>query len=272
MELRDAYFSTLHEKMKSDPSMFVIVGDFSAHWLERIATDFPQQYLNAGIAEANIISMAAGMAIQGRRVYVVGQCNFVTLRCIEQISIDLCMMKLPVTIVGCSPGYTMSIDGPTHHGITDLGMMMQLPCEIYNCSDEWITKYVAMHKATIPTYVRLPKGEHPNYGRPYSIDQGFSVLRGGEHWTVSSGIMVHEAMKGGNAVIDLYRPHPLNGIGLIDAIGESFVDVLEDNLFGPIHKAIAGAFALLDDPRSIAPQSYTFEYGTREFVQKKAGL
>lgn len=267
MELRDAYFSVLHERMKTDPSIFVIVGDFSAFWLETIAKDFPRQYLNAGIAEQNMISIAAGMALEGHKVYVCGQNNFITLRCMDQISVDLCQMNLPVTLVGCTAGYIMSIDGPTHQGITDLGMMMQLPCDIYNCSDDIVTDLVARHTATRPTYVRLGKGEMPSYAGTF--DDGFRILRNGTSWIISSGYMVHKAMKVDAGVIDIFRPHPLNAKGLRKLLRGSKIIVAEDNLFGPIHNAICGIFGRC---QSIAPQKYVFEYGSIEFLHSKVGI
>lgn len=272
MELRDAYFEPLYRRVSRDPRTIVLVGDFSAAWLTRIAQDFPAQFVNCGIAEANMVSMSAGLALMGRRPYVCAINNFLTLRAFEQVSVDVCSHGLPVTLVGVGQGYSYSTDGPTHHGVSDLGAMLQLPCEIVNCSDAVITAQVADYENDGPLYVRLNRGEHTEYQTAYDFAHGIRVLRFGEAWLVSSGHMVQECMKedASYGVIDVFRPKPLNEDLLRFVCGAKPVIVVEDNLFAPLHKIVSTALGRKCS--SVAPTKPVFEYGSREFVHRKAGI
>lgn len=249
----------------------LLVGDWSAAWVERIREDFPAQYLNCGIAEANMVSVAAGLALAGKRPYVCGINNFITLRAFEQVSVDVCTMQLPVTFVGVGAGYTYSTDGPTHHGVCDLGAMMALPCEIFNCSDAIVTDWIARDQANVPRYVRLERGELPEFQTAYAFEHGLRVLRFGEAWLLGSGYMVSELMKEDPSygVIDLFRVKPINEELLRFVVGKKPVIVVEDNLHGPIHKAVS---AVIGKCQSVAPQGHVFQYGQRDFVHRHAGI
>lgn len=274
MELRDAYFSTLHARCARDPSIIILSGDFSAHWLDRIAHDFPHQYINAGIAEQNMVSVAAGLALEGRKPFVVGQNNFITLRAMDQVSVDLCQMALPVTLVGIGAGYTFSIDSPTHHGVTDLGMMLQLPCDIYNVSDSSIATECAALEAVRPTYIRLGKGEVPDLNAAWLLNHnfdGYSIIYDADPMVVASGAMVavaHDAVNGMAGLIDLYRPAPFPKYLTNDLRGRRVL-VLEDNLCAPLSTMLRSHGI---ECESIAPTKYLFEFGTTEYLHSKAGI
>jgi transketolase len=258
MDIRDAYFGELYARCGRDPATLVIVGDFDAHWLNRIRQDFPAQYLNAGIAEQNMIGVAAGLALEGRRPFVCGQNNFITLRAMEQIAVDLCQQHLPVTLVGVGCGFSFSIDGPTHHGVTDLGMMMQLPITIYNVNDEQTAKSCAQFAGAGPAYMRLCKGEFADF-----------APRTGSPIVVTSGALIAEcakAVEGTDAgLLNIARVHPLRILPV-----RSPVVVVEDNMGAPIAKALAGLG--FEIKASLCPQKYLFEYGTEADMLRHAGL
>lgn len=272
LELRDAYFKPLYERVFRDRSVMVLVGDFSAEWIAKIERDFPSQFVNCGIAEQNMISVAAGLALSGKRPYVCAINNFLTLRAFEQISVDVCSMKLPVTLVGVGAGYTYTTDGPTHHGVTDMGAMMQMPIDIFNCSDAIVTGMVAEHVSDGPTYVRLNRGEAPEYPTPYQLGHGIRALRPGKALLVSSGYMVGECMKEDPSygVIDIFRVKPINEELLKFMCGDKEIIVVEDNLNAPLHKAVSTILGRRC--KSVAPTQPVFEYGSREFIHRKAGI
>ncbi|MCH7839970.1 MAG: 1-deoxy-D-xylulose-5-phosphate synthase, partial [Planctomycetes bacterium] len=104
--------------------------------------NLPDQYLNAGIAEQNLISVAAGLALGGKIPFVYGIATFMTMRFFEQIRNDLCSMNLPVTIVASGAGFSYSGDGPTHHAVQDVAIMRTLPnMTILNPSDATATSH-----------------------------------------------------------------------------------------------------------------------------------
>ncbi len=142
-----------------------LTADHAAFSLERFKKDMPRQFFNVGIAEQNMVSVAAGLALSGKRVFIYSIVNFVTLRCFEQLSVDLGGMKLPVVIVGVGAGFTYSTDGPTHHGTQDVAAMASIP----NLARFSIapTRSTARRlrgwpmRRNGPTYVRIEKGKLP---------------------------------------------------------------------------------------------------------------
>ena len=135
-DMRDAFFNSLYEIIEVDKDVIVLTADHGAFGLNKIKENFPRQYINIGIAEQNMVSVASGLALSGKVVYIYSIINFVTLRCLEQINIDIASMNLHVNIVGVGAGFTYSTDGPTHHGTQDVAIMSAIPnLSIYNCSD-----------------------------------------------------------------------------------------------------------------------------------------
>ena len=99
LDMRDAFFFELYEIMKVDKNVYLLTADHGAFGVNKIQVDLPSQYLNVGIAEQNMMSIAAGLAMSGKIVYVYGIVPFVTMRCLEQINIDIASMNLHVNII-----------------------------------------------------------------------------------------------------------------------------------------------------------------------------
>lgn len=274
MEMRDAFFKALYERAAADPSIVLITGDAGAFWLDKFGKDYPAQFVNAGIAEQNMISMAAGLALAGKKPFVHGINNFITLRALEQIAIDVCSMNLPVVLVGIGAGYAYSTDGPTHHGVCDLGASLSVGLKVYNCSDPMTSKWFAW-SVNGPAYIRIEKGEMENLYQPKRFLDGIEMVRNGEHLTISSGYMVHEALKRSGGVIDIQR-FPVNADVLEEMLhGRKSVSVLEDNNYGPIAQAIAKICmerSIHIHFNSYHPNDFVFEYGSRDFLHRKAGI
>lgn len=268
MEMRDAFFKGLYERAKSDPSVIVLIGDQSAFWLDKLAKDMPKQFLNCGIAEQNMISVAAGLALAGRKPFVHAINNFLILRALEQIAIDIVQMNLPVVLIGVGAGYTYSTDGPTHHGVCDLGAALSIGLKVWNCSDPQTSDHYARH-VNGPAYIRIEKGELPDLPMPPHLSC-LSILRPGSPMRFASGYMVHEAMKMEGGVTNIHSL-PLDDDLVRQVLDGSPVEVLEDNNHGPIAQAIAKA-ACGEGFKSIAPRSFVHEYGSRSFLHRKAGI
>lgn len=104
-----------------------ITGDVGYMALEGVAKTYGERFINAGIAEQNAVSLAAGLAREGHLPWVYSTAPFVVLRPYEQIRNDLCLHRLPVKLVGTGGGYGYGIMGPTHHALEDVGAMRVLP-------------------------------------------------------------------------------------------------------------------------------------------------
>lgn len=291
IDIRDAFFDELYQLAKDDKNVVLMTADMGAFSLERFRRDFPDRFINVGIAEQNLISAAAGLALSGKKVFVYAIIPFITLRCLEQIKVDLCVMNLPITIVGAGAGFTYSSDGPTHHAIEDVSVMRALPgMTIFNPSEQMTAKAAAQqaYHATGPVYVRLDKGVWPML---HQVDDDLSkglayVRKGSKLLVIATGCMTHISLEiadslqasGVNAgVVDLYRLKPVSK-ELIEIAKEydSVVTLEEHILPGGMGGAVIELFAdegLIKSVKRLGiPDSYPEGYGDREWMRKGAGL
>lgn len=158
--MRTAFIKQLVEEAAINDKIFLIVGDLGYSVVEVFAEKYSERFLNAGIAEQNMIGVAAGLAKEGYNVYVYSIGNFPTLRCMEQIRYDVAYHNLNVKIVSVGAGYAYGSLGASHHATEELGMMRTIP-DMVVCSPgdpaetQVITKISARHEG--PMYLRLGK-------------------------------------------------------------------------------------------------------------------
>src|SRR5206468_9057383 len=125
--MRAAFIRTLLELAEHDRRITLIVGELGFGVVESFAERFPNQFLNAGVAEQNMTGVAAGLALSGKVVFAYSIANFPTLRCLEQVRNDICYHALDVKIVSVGGGVVYGPLGYTHHAIEDLAVMRALP-------------------------------------------------------------------------------------------------------------------------------------------------
>ena len=125
--MRDTFVKTLLEIAKKDKNVYIITGDLGFGVLKPFWEELPDQIINAGIAEQNMTSIAAGLALQGKIVYTYSIGNFPTLRCIEQIRNDCAYHDANVKIVCVGGGFVYGSLGMSHHATEDIAMMRALP-------------------------------------------------------------------------------------------------------------------------------------------------
>ena len=125
--MRDAFSQTLYDIAKDDRDFVMVTSDTGAICHDEFRKRCPGQYINIGIAEQNMVGVASGLALSGKTVCVYAIVPFATMRCYEQIRVDLCCMNLPVLVVGVGAGFDYSTLGPTHHGTEDIALMRVLP-------------------------------------------------------------------------------------------------------------------------------------------------
>jgi transketolase len=176
--MRDYFFNGLYKHFDNDPRYIILTNDFGAPSLDEYRSRDSSRVINAGISEQNIISTAAGMALSGLIPIVYSISSFIISRAYEQIKIDICENLAPVTILGVGAGFAYSEDGPTHHSIDDIHLMVPLPnIEVLSPSetrslDIILNKVTSEKKAR---YIRLdryiPKDDYSNLARIY-IDHG----------------------------------------------------------------------------------------------------
>jgi transketolase len=244
IDMRDAFFDKFNELAKSDPNLILLTADHGAFSLNWLKDNLPHQYYNVGISEQNMISHSAGLALGGKKVFAYSIANFISLRVLEQVSVDLSQMNLPVTLVGVGAGFTYSTDGPTHQGLQDVAAMSSIPnLMILNSSDPVSTRAFAKlgYSEQGPKYIRIEKGVLPAlYPELHDFKPGVFSLRSGVDITIiATGIMVHRALEVADlleqnsvkvGVIDLYRLKPINVSELLKSLeGSKRVVTLEEH-------------------------------------------
>src|SRR2546426_9403728 len=156
--VRSAFIKTLFELAGKDPRVCLVVGDLGYSVIERFAETYPKQFVNAGVAEQDMIGIAAGMALTGKIVFTYSIANFATLRCLEQIRNDVCYHNANVKVVAVGGGLAYGALGSTHHATEDLAIMRALPRMVVVApgdpvETELLTRAVAVEAG--PCYMRL---------------------------------------------------------------------------------------------------------------------
>jgi transketolase len=173
--MRKRSLDMVYELAKRDERVVFIGSDLSPGLLGEMKKAYPERYYMEGIAEANIIGMAAGMAMEGFVPYVNTIATFITRRCYEQVAVDLCLHDLPVRLIGNGGGYVYAPLGPTHQAIEDIAIMRALPNMTVTaaCDAEEMTRLMtASLDWPHPIYIRLAKGGDPVVSRP---ENGFAI-------------------------------------------------------------------------------------------------
>jgi len=291
--MRDAFADTIYEIAKKDKNVVLITADTGAICHDDFRKNLPAQYINVGIAEQNMIGIAAGLALSGKIVYTYAIITFATMRCYEQIRVDLCCMNLPVTVVGVGAGFDYNTLGPTHHGTEDIALMKALPnMTIFSPSDSIVANAVAKisYKIPGPKYIRLDRTGHPliysNENEDFSA--GLKVLKEGEDiFIIATGRMVYRALEVAEklsklsidtGVIDLYRIKPINTELLLDTIKQTkHIATLEEHfLTGGLGSTIAEI--LMEKNKSYKfvrfgiSDEFCHQYGTRDNLHKLYNL
>ena len=149
-----------------NPQMLFLTGDLGFMALEPLKQSMESRFINAGVAEQNMVSVAAGLAHQQFEVWVYSIAPFCYARPFEQIRNDVAFHNLPVKLVGNGGGYGYGVMGPTHHAIEDYGVLLTLPnMSVYiPAFDEDVGDIVSRAGATPgPSYVRIGRGEPPKH-------------------------------------------------------------------------------------------------------------
>ncbi len=288
-DMRDAMFEELYINALKDKDVVLLLGDQGALSFKKFKENIPEQIINCGPSEQNLISIAAGLATCGKKVFIHGITPFVTLRCYEQISLDLGLVELPATIIGIGAGYSYSHEGPTHHSIQDVGIMKTIPgMTIYNAADT--VSLAAFSRMTYNnphlSYIKFDHKPLPliyDKRRAHDFNDGMCRVKttGQDTIIIATGNMVHKALKISEplnlSVIDLYRIKPLNKELLKTLIkGFKNVIVLEEHLDeSGIGSTIADFLAdenIVMRFKRFGVQDYIHDYGDREFVSKQIGL
>jgi len=160
--MRAAFSEALVELAKADPRVLLLTGDHGYSLFDTFRSECPKQYINAGIAEQNMVGMAAGLAKAGFRPFVYGLSAFVPIRVLEQIKIDVAHDNLAVVFLGDGAGFVYSHLGSSHQSTEDIACTRAIPnLAVYSPADRFEMKscmYQA-YSVNAPVYLRMGKSD-----------------------------------------------------------------------------------------------------------------
>lgn len=268
---------------KADPKVMVLTGDHGFSLFADFRRECPKQFLNCGIAEQNMIGVAAGLAREGFRPIAYALAAFMPCRTVEQIKLDVCYPNLPVVLLGDGAGLVYSYLGPSHHACEDIALVRSLPnLTVYSPADgNGLTKcFNAALSASGPTYIRMGKSDLGNLPLTESIGQD-----GGSAppvLLVATGSMSHIAHKVAFAlrnarIVNVNSLKPLTAPIVEMARGASLVATIEEHsLIGGLGSAVAelltGEYGMPLHLRFGIPDAFRHEAGTWDYQIRACGL
>lgn len=297
--MRNHLIAALADKAKYDEKVMLLVGDLGYSVVEGFANQFPNRFINCGIAEENMLSVAAGLAMEGRKVFAYSIGNFPTLRCMEQIRNDICYHNLDVNILGVGGGFTYGVQGVTHHATEEIGAMRLLPhMRVYAPADvsealAVLDEVCAMQE---PSYIRLGGGHDKVFhGMPrVDISTGiipFADMREGTGADyaviVTMGTMLDEGFKLSkfleahhisHVLYSCPRIKPISTEAVLQAVARSklVVTMEEHNVIGGLGSAIAEILAEIKCTPILLRIGLEDEFssivGDRDFLRRSYGM
>ena len=158
--MRDAVFNKLYELAKTDKNLMIVVADMGAPALDKFREDFPDQFLDVGIAEQAMVAIAAGLVLSGKRVFTYAIASFAVSRCYEALKVNFAFTGLTLTVIGVGSGTTYWEAGPTHHALDDVPLMHLLGATVYEPQDDKDAAILTeiAYKTKGLSYLRLPRG------------------------------------------------------------------------------------------------------------------
>ena len=201
---RDNVIYQVLERMKTDRNIMFLSADFGSPVLDRLRGEYPEQFVNVGIAEQNLINIATGMALEGHTVFAYAIAPFLTMRAFEQIRTNLAVLgtvrEMNVNLIGVGAGYSYVVSGPTHQCFEDLTIMRSMPnFSVLSPSDGHSAAHVADYCLDVSglKYLRLDAQPLAQlYDEDYVFsERGFEVWGDGEDGAiVATGYTVHTAI------------------------------------------------------------------------------
>lgn len=201
--MRVTCLEMVYELAQRDSRVVFVGSDLSPGLLADMRREMPDRWYMEGVAEANLIGMASGLAMDGYLPYVNTIATFITRRCFEQVAIDLCLHDLPARLIGNGGGLVYAPLGPTHLATEDLAIMRTLPNMTVTAAcdaDEMRRLMEASLTWPHPLYIRLAKGGDPIVSRPeggFTLGRAIPMLQAAEPGAIvvmSTGIMTTTAL------------------------------------------------------------------------------
>lgn len=291
--MRNACVSAIYDLAGRDERILALVADNGAIVYDEYRRDFGDRFINFGISEANMISVAAGLASTGKVPFAYTIAGFLTMRAFEQVRNDVCLQKMNVKLVGIGAGFVYSDLGPTHHTVEDIALMRVLPgMTIFSPADPLETRKVTFAAAEIngPVYLRLATSRTPKiYDTDYDfkVGRGVTLTQGTDITIISTGNILHEVLKAVDELqkigisarlINIHTIKPFDQDIILKAAHQTgaIMTVEEHTIFGGLGSIVAEVLAESDTPcrfrRMGLNDAFASGYGSYDEMKEMNGL
>lgn len=293
--MRNAFADELTKLGTEDARVVMLSGDIGNRLFDKFKDKHSSRFFNCGVAEANMMGVAAGMAMNGLRPVAYTITPFVTTRCLEQIRTDVCYHEAPVTIVAVGAGLAYSGLGPTHHACEDISFLRSIPNMVVICPGDAFEVRGALRAALQqdrPVYIRMgKKGEPVVHKGPivdFKIGKAITIKEGSDVCLLSTGNMLPEAVEAAHVLkekgisaeaVSFHTVKPLDEDRLKQAFSRfKLVATLEEHsLIGGFGAAVSEWLADTGTPhrkflRFGTPDAFFKKSGEQEYAREVLGL
>ncbi len=246
--MRNTFSESLYEEATKNPDIYVIVADISpAGSMTKFSSQYPERFINVGVAEQSMIGICAGLALKGCQPFAYTIATFSLYRPFEMVRDDLCYQNLPVTVVGMGAGVIYSTLGGTHHTMEDIAvagaipnMQIIAPCDPSECTDA--TRWCARQRNG-PVYLRIGKAGEPiltQDAEPWRFGKVRYLRRGHDICILTYGVIAKTAVALADklstagksvSVISCHTVKPLDREGIVAALqNHKHVIVIEEHV------------------------------------------
>lgn len=292
VDTRSGFGAGLEELGKKNPNVVALCADLTGSLkMDAFKKNHPERFFQVGIAEANMISMAAGMTIGGKIPFTGTFANFSTGRVYDQIRQSVAYSNKNVKICASHAGLTLGEDGATHQILEDIGLMKMLPgMTVINTCDYNQTKAatlaIAEHEG--PVYLRFGRPKVANFtdeNQTFEIGKAVQLTEGSDVTIIATGHLVWEALEAAKSleeagisaeVINIHTIKPLDEKAILESVAKTkcVVTAEEHNFLGGLGESVARTLALHKPaPQEFVATEDTFgESGTPAQLMEKYGL
>lgn len=291
--MRNAFADEVVQIAASDHRIILLSGDIGNRLFDNLRTQSPDRFINCGVAEANMMGVAAGMGLCGLRPIVYTITPFVTTRCLEQIRVDVAYHNSPVIIVGTGSGLSYASLGPTHHSLEDFAILRAIPnMQILAPWDSPSLRVMLREavKSGRPTYLRIgKKGERDivPISKVPNIGHGLAVRQGQDVCLVAVGTVVNEALSAADRLasegidaevmaVHTVKPTPLELFDYISSRFDAIVTVEEHARIGGFGESLLSFLASQRKAKRVevlgASDEFLPRIGTQAYARDYFGI
>lgn len=293
--MRNHVIDCITEMAKTNDRIYVVTADLGYNVLDDFRVKYPDRFVNVGIAEQNMTSVAAGMALEDNMVFTYSIGNFPTLRCIEQIRNDVCYHNANVKVLSVGGGFAYGDLGMSHHATEDIAMMRALPnmrvyvpadvCEAHVCLKD-ACSFIG------PAFIRMARGREPLQHKKEDILDVSQLIYMTERYEdvtiLTTGTILSEAMQvkillqedGVNvsvAAVPRVKPIDTEGIREVAKRSKIIVTMEDHNITAGFGSAVAEVLSEMEAAHALLmrvglPDVYTSIVGDQEYIRDYYGL